>query len=56
MPVAALVREIVQEVIDGGSTDDDFAIMLEYEARAAGLKLEPEDVAVDDGLGHGEVR
>lgn len=50
MPVAALVHEIVQAVIGQGSTDDDFAIMLEYQARAAGLELEPEDVEVSDGL------
>jgi 3-hydroxyisobutyrate dehydrogenase-like beta-hydroxyacid dehydrogenase len=50
MPVAALVHEIVQGVIGNGSTDDDFAIMLEYQARASGLKLEPENVEVSDGL------
>jgi 3-hydroxyisobutyrate dehydrogenase len=50
MPVAALVHEIVQGVIGNGSTDDDFAIMLEYEARASGLNLEPENVEVSDGL------
>jgi 3-hydroxyisobutyrate dehydrogenase len=50
MPVAALVHEIIQGVIGNGSTDDDFAIMLEYQARASGLKLEPENVEVSDGL------
>lgn len=51
MPVAALVHEIVQGVIGSGSTDEDFAVMLEYQARASGLTLEPENVEVDDGLG-----
>jgi hypothetical protein len=51
MPVAALVHEIVQGVIGHGSTGEDFAIMLEYQARAAGLALEPENVDVSDGLG-----
>jgi 3-hydroxyisobutyrate dehydrogenase len=50
MPVAALVHEIVQGVIGQGSTDDDFAILLEYQARASGMKLEPENVEVSDGL------
>jgi 3-hydroxyisobutyrate dehydrogenase-like beta-hydroxyacid dehydrogenase len=50
MPVAALVHEIVQGVVGHGSTADDFAIMLEYQARASGLQLEPEDVDVSDGL------
>ena len=31
--------------------DVDFAALLELEARASGLTLEPEDVEVDDGLG-----
>jgi 3-hydroxyisobutyrate dehydrogenase len=53
MPVAALVHEIVQGVIGQGSTDDDFAILLEYQARASGLKLEPENVEVPDGLEEG---
>lgn len=51
MPVAALVREIVQGVIGSVSTDEDFAVMLEYQARASGLKLEAENVDVNDGLG-----
>jgi 3-hydroxyisobutyrate dehydrogenase-like beta-hydroxyacid dehydrogenase len=54
MPVAALVHEIVQGVIGHGSVDDDFAIMLEYQARASGLELKPENIEVEDGLGEGE--
>ncbi len=56
MPVAALVHEIVQGVIGHGSTDEDFAIMLEYQARASGLALEPENVDVSDGLEEVEKR
>jgi 3-hydroxyisobutyrate dehydrogenase len=51
MPVAALVHEIVQSAIGQGSSDEDFAVMLEYQARASGLKLEPENLEVSDGLG-----
>jgi 3-hydroxyisobutyrate dehydrogenase len=53
MPVSALVHEIVQGVIGQGSTDVDFAILLDYQARASGLKLDPEDVDVSDGLDGG---
>jgi len=50
MPVAALVREIVQSLIGSGSTDCDFAALLEQEAKAAQLALRPENVPVTDGL------
>ena len=50
MPVAALVREIVQSLIGSGSTDCDFAALLELEARSAQLALRPENVPVTDGL------
>jgi 3-hydroxyisobutyrate dehydrogenase len=50
MPVAALVREIVQSLIGSGSTDCDFAALLEQEARSAQLALRPENVPVTDGL------
>jgi len=50
MPVTALTREIVQGMIGNGYTDCDFAALVEVEAKAAGLKLAPENVAVSDGL------
>jgi len=50
LPVAATTRKLVQDVIDAGHTDCDFGIMLEMEAQAAGMKLVPENVKVDDGL------
>jgi len=50
MPVAALVREIVQSLIGNGSTDCDFAALLELEARSAQLALRPENVPVTHGL------
>jgi 3-hydroxyisobutyrate dehydrogenase len=53
MPLAALVHEIVQGVIGHGSTSEDFAVMLEYQARASGLDLRPENVDVSDGLDDG---
>jgi 3-hydroxyisobutyrate dehydrogenase len=50
LPVAALTREIVQAMIGNGYTDCDFAALVEFEAKGAGLALKPENVAVDDGL------
>jgi 3-hydroxyisobutyrate dehydrogenase len=50
MPVAATVREILQTLIGNGHVDCDFAALLSLEAKGAGLELEPENVAVSDGL------
>jgi 3-hydroxyisobutyrate dehydrogenase len=50
MPVAAVTQQVVQALIGNGYTDVDFAALLELEARASGLDLEPEDVEVSDGL------
>jgi 3-hydroxyisobutyrate dehydrogenase len=50
MPVASLVHEIIQTMIGYGWVDRDFAMMLELQARAAGIELEPENVDVGDGL------
>jgi 3-hydroxyisobutyrate dehydrogenase len=50
MPVAAVAGEIVRAMHGSGYVDQDFAALLEIEARASGLELEPEDVAVSDGL------
>jgi 3-hydroxyisobutyrate dehydrogenase len=50
MPLAALTHEIVQSLIGRGYLDDDFAVLLEQQAAASGLKLEPEDADVSDGL------
>ena len=50
MPLTAAVREIVQGLIGNGYVDCDFAALLELEAKAAGMKLKPENVQVGDGL------
>jgi 3-hydroxyisobutyrate dehydrogenase-like beta-hydroxyacid dehydrogenase len=50
MPVAAAAEQVVQSLVGNGYDDVDFAALLEYEAKAAGLELEPEDAAVSDGL------
>lgn len=44
------VRALVQEMIDAGYTDVDFAALLELEAGGAGLELSPDPDPVEDGL------
>jgi 3-hydroxyisobutyrate dehydrogenase-like beta-hydroxyacid dehydrogenase len=51
MPLASLTRDIVQTLIGRGMTEADFAQLLVLQAEASGLKLEPENVPVSDGLG-----
>jgi 3-hydroxyisobutyrate dehydrogenase len=50
MPLTAQVRELVQGLIGRGYSDKDFATLLAQTAEMSGLKLVPENVAVDDGL------
>jgi 3-hydroxyisobutyrate dehydrogenase len=50
MPLAATTEQIVQGMLAKCGNDVDFAALLELEAQAAGLELEPENVDVDDGL------
>ena len=54
MPLAAATAQLVQGTIGTGRVTEDFAILLDQQAAAAGLSLEPENVAVDDGLGKRE--
>ena len=51
MPLASMTRDIVQTLIGNGMDKEDFAKLLVLQAMASGLELEPENVAVDDGLG-----
>jgi 3-hydroxyisobutyrate dehydrogenase-like beta-hydroxyacid dehydrogenase len=51
MPLASLTRDIVQTLIGRGMTEEDFAQLLVLQAEASGLKLQPENVPVNDGLG-----
>lgn len=50
LPVTAVTREILNEAVELGHTDCDFAILLDMQAKASGLDIEPEDVEVDEGL------
>ncbi|MDA8290522.1 MAG: NAD(P)-dependent oxidoreductase [Actinomycetota bacterium] len=51
MPVAALVRQIVQAGVGDGCRDLDFASLITLVAAGAGLALSSEQASVDDGLG-----
>jgi 3-hydroxyisobutyrate dehydrogenase len=50
MPVAAAAQQTVQALIGSGHTDEDFAALLELQARLSGLDLVSEDADVNDGL------
>ena len=50
MPVASAAQQVVQALIGNGYTDVDFASLIELEAKASGLELEPEGAPVSDGL------
>jgi 3-hydroxyisobutyrate dehydrogenase-like beta-hydroxyacid dehydrogenase len=50
MPLASITRDVVQTLIGRGMADEDFSKLLVFEAEASGLKLEPENVPVNDGL------
>jgi len=50
MPVAAAAQQTVQALIGSGHTDEDFAALLEQQARASGLDLVSENADIDEGL------
>jgi 3-hydroxyisobutyrate dehydrogenase-like beta-hydroxyacid dehydrogenase len=50
LPTAALVHQLVTQLIGNGHGEDDFITLLEMEARGAGHTLEPEHIEVSDGL------
>ncbi len=50
MPVAGLVHQIVQSLVGNGFGDQDFATVIELQARASGLELSSENAEVSDGL------
>ena len=50
LPLASVTRDMVQTLIGHGMGEEDFAKLIVLPARASGLELEPENIAVDDGL------
>jgi 3-hydroxyisobutyrate dehydrogenase len=50
MPIAAATYQIVQSLVGYGYGEQDFATVIELQARAAGLELVSENAEVQDGL------
>ncbi|HEX8856306.1 MAG TPA: NAD(P)-dependent oxidoreductase [Thermoleophilaceae bacterium] len=51
MPVAAATQQVIQSLIGSGYREQDFATLLELQARHSDLELVSEDAPVSDGLG-----
>jgi 3-hydroxyisobutyrate dehydrogenase len=50
MPLTSLTRDLLQQMIGHGMTEQDFSTLLLMQAKASGIELEPENVQVGDGL------
>ncbi|MCZ6497207.1 MAG: NAD(P)-dependent oxidoreductase [Gammaproteobacteria bacterium] len=50
LPVTSATRDMVQRAIDSGFTDVDFSVLLQEQAKASGLDIQPENIDVDSGL------
>jgi 3-hydroxyisobutyrate dehydrogenase len=50
MPLTSLTRDVLQQMIGQGMTEQDFSTLLLAQARASGIELKPENVEVGDGL------
>ena len=50
MPLASITRDLIQAMMGGGMTEQDFSTLLLQQARSSGVELEPENVKVGDGL------
>ncbi len=50
LPLASITRDLIQSMIGSGWSEQDFATLLLQQARASGIELRPEKVAVGDGL------
>jgi 3-hydroxyisobutyrate dehydrogenase-like beta-hydroxyacid dehydrogenase len=50
MPLTSLTRDLLQQMIGQGMTEQDFSALLLMEAKASGIELKPENVQIGDGL------
>jgi 3-hydroxyisobutyrate dehydrogenase len=50
MPVTSITRDILQQMIGQGMTEQDFSTLLLAQAKASGIELKPENMQVGDGL------
>jgi 3-hydroxyisobutyrate dehydrogenase-like beta-hydroxyacid dehydrogenase len=50
MPLTSLARDLLQQMIGHGMTEQDFSTLLLMQAKASGIQLKPENAKVSDGL------
>jgi 3-hydroxyisobutyrate dehydrogenase len=50
MPLTSITRDVLQQMIGQGMTEQDFSTLLLAQAKASGIELKPENVKVGDGL------
>ena len=50
MPLTSLTRDLLQQMIGRGMTEEDFSTLLLMQGRNSGIELKPENVDVGDGL------
>jgi len=50
MPLASLTRDLIQQMIGHGLSEQDFSTLLLMQAKGSGVELKPENVEVNDGL------
>jgi len=50
MPLTSLTRDLLQQMIGRGMTEEDFSTLLLMQAASSGLSIKPENVKVGDGL------
>jgi 3-hydroxyisobutyrate dehydrogenase-like beta-hydroxyacid dehydrogenase len=51
MPLTSITRDLLQQMIGHGMTEEDFSTLLLMQAKVSGIELKPENVQVGDGLG-----
>ncbi|HEV3009683.1 MAG TPA: NAD(P)-dependent oxidoreductase [Burkholderiales bacterium] len=50
MPLTSLTRDLLQQMIGQGMTEQDFSTLILAQAKASGIELKPENKEVADGL------
>jgi 3-hydroxyisobutyrate dehydrogenase len=50
MPLTSLTRDLLQQMIGRGMTEQDFSTLLLMQAKSSGIELKPENLQVGDGL------
>ena len=50
MPLSSLMRDLLQQMIGQGMTEQDFSTLILAQAKASGIELKPENKEVADGL------